>query len=311
MSSNDWPTENVPEHMQNIHAANLKMHRDRTKDNTDVDIVFQESNPGPSAQSAEQKVPKTVLAHKYIIQSRCNELLTKYPDNVTESGGRTTIKVDSKLDDLTEFTLNEILRYLYAEHITLTSRNTFVVLEFCKTYNLPKLANRCLGYIKRNINEKTVCRILEETIKYQHEDIGKKCEEYIAQNTKKVLEQDNFLKVNKTTVEKIVSMEELHIDEITLFTRCVEWAIKKVKLSDESPEEKGKKLREALGEKVLENIGFPAMTLEEFSSRVVPHKILNDSETVKIYNYIAAPKNKKPHNSSLKFPTRQRQEVKK
>jgi hypothetical protein len=96
-------------------------------------------------------------------------------------------------------------------------------------------------------------------------------------DTDEVLESDNFLQAERTTLVTILEQNDMYISsEVDLFSACLRWAENSIQET-----ESGLSIVETLGP-VFPLIRFRTMTSKEFASTVIPSNMLTDSEALRI-----------------------------
>jgi hypothetical protein len=307
------------DHLEKGHDAIIRV-REKV-----VEVEPKEAEPdtGPGEQhppSASIKYEEKV--HWFILEARCESLtkpINEQPasDKAKAKEGRVEDAADKKVVEINFMerdTLKEIIRFMYYDEATLNRKNAFDIMRFSRNHKMEKLCQLCQRKIQGNITVETVCGILERSICYEEEELREECKAFISAHAKEVISHPTFLEVNEVTLDDICSIDYMNVTELTLFSRCVEWARHKSThdkgRSDAKGQEglKGEELKEKLKLPMeKKRFRFPTMTITEFNQSVVPLAILTEEEAVEVYNYLAWPNPNKPE---IRFTSTPRNETK-
>ena len=172
-------------------------------------------------------------------------------------------------------------RYLYTDEIEVTINNIFSVMYVAKKYLLTTLEDKCMQFI----NADNVCAILEISQKMGGADpgISDQCLDFISQATFTVLQTQAFRKLSKNTLRLILGLHSLSVGERDVFCACWEWA--RSRCQQQEVEANARNIRRVL-HGVLPLIRIPSMTLDEYTSTVVPTNILSAEEEAAVFRYM-------------------------
>ena len=172
------------------------------------------------------------------------------------------------------------------------------VLYAAKKYMLPTLSKRCTEFMERNINEETVCMLLEQSAFFGEDKLKQKCLSYIKRHAEAVLKSEAFARITHRTLLQLVECEKLSTSELAIFQACLTWSQTECVRKDLeiTPENQ----RQVLGN-VLKHIHFPSMPLKDFANVVVKSRILTTEETSLLFEYLTC--DDKP---AVPFPTHKR-----
>jgi len=113
------------------------------------------------------------------------------------------------------------------------------------------------------------------------------CLDYLDKNAKKAFESKAFLKVSQKTVTEVLQRDTLAIKEGDLFEAVCGWG-----------KAKGGTLKTAL-EPYIKYIRFPLFSSKEMATLVTPKGILEPSQTLELFTYIAKKEAKKDSTPEL------------
>jgi hypothetical protein len=146
----------------------------------------------------DNEVP--LKAHKLFLMTASpifHEVLSKTSDDEVVN-----IKLSFKYE-----TMQEICRFAYNDSINLTSDNMLDILDAATKLEMRYLVEKIVGYICKEMNVKTVFKILAVNEKYRNLRINMKCIEFIEKNFAKCIQDPEF---------KTISHENLRM----LLTNC-------------------------------------------------------------------------------------------
>ena len=163
------------------------------------------------------------------------------------------------------------------------------------------LLDKCVCFLKKDINISSVVRLLEYSLLISADELTTECLSYIGNNAWKIVKANGLDGVSEEALKQVVAQDDMRIFEVDLFRTCVRWARGRIAASKtEGLSQEEPNLRIALGN-VFQQIRFPAMSIEEFSSEVVTLDLLTTEEVYEIYKYYSS--RVKP---KCRFPTKQR-----
>ena len=232
---------------------------------SDVKFVVQKAAQGES--ESIQVIP----AHKFVL-SICSPVFeAMFYGELAE----TTDSIE--LPDCEYDSLLELFRYMYSDEVILSGSNVMGVLYLAKKYMVPSLADKCVEYLRNNLDPFNVFSILPSAQKYEERNLMDRCWKVIDQETEEVVKSDGFGTIERSLLEEVVVRDSLDIEEIELFKAVDFWAIKECERQGLAAD--GTTKRRILGEEIIKAIRFPIMADEEdFASVVLDSKILKKEE---------------------------------
>ncbi|KAH7721808.1 TAZ zinc finger family protein [Aphelenchoides avenae] len=161
----------------------------------------------------------------------------------------------------------ELLRFIYTDEAELTDDSLESVLSLADKYLVTDLSNRCV----QHVTPANVCRFLPLAELYA--DLSKHCWGAALNNGDEVLSSEYFLDLPKELLVKLVGSDDLQGDEMTVFSRAIDWA--KRRLEQEGRECEPSSIRAILGD-ALYLIRFPLLDVNDFADGPFASGILND-----------------------------------
>lgn len=167
------------------------------------------------------------------------------------------------------------LKYVYLHQIELTRLDEATeVFSIAHKYEVPCLEKICEKYIIANICPEQACSVFSFAKLYNNTKIMVKVIDVITKETEKVLKCQDFLEAQLETVEFIMRKEDLKVEsEIVLLEALEKYTIKN-------------KLGRKTVDKMLKQIRFLTLSVEEFNERVMRSRLLTDTEKLAIINNI-------------------------
>jgi len=112
---------------------------------------------------------------------------------------------------------------------------------------------------------------------------------FVERNAEALFQQDAFLQLPKDRLLQLLQSDSLSIDEVDLFKAVMRWGEEYLYRHKQELglEENEKGLQTVLAD-LIPLIRFPMMSMEEFSSEVVPTHVLQSDQQLEIFQYIAA-----------------------
>ena len=228
---------------------------------------------------AESETRKTIPAHKLVLAISSPVFYAMFYGQLAEAKGCVELP-DCEYDSLLEF-----LRYLYSDKANLTGNNVMHVLYLANKYMVPSLAEKCSEFLRKNLSTANVFSILPHARKFEDKDLEERCWEVIEENTEEAVTSDDFVTLERSFIESVVTRERLTIKEVDLFKAVDRWATKESERQGINAD--GESKRRIIGEDTVKAIRFPVMSEKEFVSIVLDCRILNFgemSELMKYYN---------------------------
>ncbi|KAH3792735.1 hypothetical protein DPMN_146234 [Dreissena polymorpha] len=221
---------------------------------------------------------KQIKCHKFILASRSPVFYAMFCGTLAES------KDVICLPDIEPSTLEVFLRYLYNGKIEINAATVLSILYAGKKYDIPGLECKCKAFLNENIDTENVCTVLDQAMLFDDEDLKAKSLEFIIGRSNEVLKSDAFVGMSKSGLQEVLKLDTIDASESELYVACKRWAARRCKAADK--QETDANIRKELGDEVIYQIRFPAMTLEEFTNVVASENILSEREMLNVYRSI-------------------------
>ena len=233
----------------------------------------------PSSINTESESAKKVIpAHRFVLAISSPVFYAMFFGQMAETTDSIELP-DCDYDDLLE-----LFRYFYSDHANLSGSNVMQVTYLAKKYMVPSLVEKCTEYLRDIIDPLNVFSILPHAQKLQVKDLVDRCWKVIEKQTEEAVTSDEFVTLERSVVESVVTREVLNVAEVKLFKAVDRWATKESERQGKTP---GDGKRKILGEDIVRAIRFPLMSQAEFISVVPDCNILTTTEVVdmmKLYN---------------------------
>lgn len=138
--------------------------------------------------------------------------------------------VDTSVESFRRF-----LRYFYSRGIHLSDGNLSDVLYLGEKYEVKECRDECSEYILQNLQESTAILYYEIAVLYELSLIAEICEHIIRSDSKQVLQSENFLHCEQSTLRRLLCMDHLSCAEIDVFGACMAWAAEACKKAYQNP----------------------------------------------------------------------------
>ena len=239
---------------------------------------------------------KIFYAHKYVLGTSSAVFQAMFYGGLAEKN--LIILTDTDNESLEEF-----LRYLYAEECTVTADNVFKILYLAKKYLLSSLHVKCVSFLVINLSAENVLNILEQATHFEEKYLKKRCWMHIISNTKNVVSSDDFNNISQKTLIKLLMQDTLDISELELFQVVLKWI--KFQCSRKELEPTAANQRSVIG-RAIYKFRFFAMSHAEFIQHVSKSGLLTTEELILIYEKFLG-----TDSPSLKWrlPNRKRREI--
>ncbi|XP_015777436.1 PREDICTED: BTB/POZ domain-containing protein 6-like [Acropora digitifera] len=241
---------------------------------SDVKFVVPVSN----GESESREIP----AHKFVLAIKSTVFLAMFYGQGADPSIRSIEVPDCDYESLLE-----LFRFIYSDEVELTGSNVIRVLYLAKKYLVLSLAEKCAGFLRKNLDASNVFSILPCAQTFDDKDLEDRCWEVVDVHTKEALTSDDFVVAERSLVESVVKRQTLTVKEVELFKAVDRWAEKKTE--EQGIVADGNAKRRIIGEEILNEIRFPLMSKNEFVSFVADSKILDMQEVddmIKLYNQV-------------------------
>ena len=233
--------------------------------------------------TGDRESKNVISAHKFVLAISSPVFFAMFYGQMAETKG------SIELPDCDYESLLELFRFMYTDEANLSESNVMQVSYLAKKYMVPSLVGKCAEYLRDSLDASNLFSVLADTQKFEDKDLEDVCWEVIEKKTEEALQSDDFVTVERSVVETIVTREMLSVTEVELFKAVDRWATKE---GERQGTTLGDAKRRILGEEIVKAIRFPLMTAKEFISVVPQCGILTTTEiidVVKHYNGVTTP----------------------
>ena len=251
---------------------------------SDVKFVVRTSDDESETES-KQEIP----AHKFVLSIGSPVFEAMFYGELAET--RDSIE----LPDCEYESLLELFPYMYSDEVNLCGSNVMGVLYLAKKYMVPSLAEKCTKYLQDNLDPSNVFSILPCAQRYEEKNLVDQCWKVIDKQTEAAVKSDGFATIERSLLEEMIARNTLNIEEIELFKVVDLWATKECQRQGLTTG--GKIKRIIIGEKIINEIRFPIMEQDDFTSVVLKSKILTAEEFRNIEEHVSS-------GSTARSPTR-------
>ena len=190
---------------------------------------------------------------------------------------------------------------MYTDDIEMDAGSVMFVLYIAKKYMLNTLSQKCTDFLESQLSADNAAILLDQSLFFDDSDMIVKCLRKIRRNPSASLKADSIAEICQNTLNRILDVERLNIQEIEIFQACKMWANHRCK--DETLEVSGANMRRILGES-LEKIRFPLIPLDLFNSEVVESEILPPADENKLFRYLCPGSTKQKPNLPYSYDER-------
>merc|ERR1719341_230108 len=236
---------------------------------------------------AEQRIP----AHKFVLSvgsavfdAMFNSTLATQEDEIT-------------LPDVEPAAFLALLKFLYSDEVQIGPETVMTTLYTAKKYAVPALEKHCVDFLKRNLSPDNAFMLLTQARLFDEPQLSALCLECLDKNTPEALTADGFTDIDIDTLSAVLDRDSLRVKESKLFTAVLRWSESECQRQALPVTIENK--RSVLG-RVLYQIRFPLMSVEEFAQGPAQSGILTDRETVSLFLHFTV--NPKPPVGFLDVP---------
>jgi len=236
---------------------------------------------------SEQRIP----AHKFVLSvgsavfdAMFNSTLATTEDEIT-------------LPDVEPSAFLALLKFLYSDEVQIGPETVMTTLYTAKKYAVPALEKHCVDFLKLNLSPDNAFMLLTQARLFDEPQLAALCLETIDKHTPEALSADGFTDIDIETLSAVLDRDSLRIKEAKIFSAVVRWS--EAECQRQALPVTSENKRSVLG-RVLNQIRFPLMTVEEFAQGPAQSGILTDRETVSLFLHFTV--NPKPPVGFLDVP---------
>lgn len=202
-----------------------------------------------------------------------------------------------ELPDTSPEIFKDFINFIYTGQITITAGNVGNLLKLSTMYLISILTEKCKQFLEENVDKKNVLKFLDLSSIYELPVLESKCLKIIEQGSSNIIYGLDFIKITRSSLEKIIELESLPCKEIQLFHAIDEWA--EIKCDMQNLEITSDNKRAVLGDIILK-ICYGEMSLNEFGKCASENSPLRSNEIIKILQALAYPFRSSPSDFKLR-----------
>ncbi|CAG2207954.1 BTBD3_6 [Mytilus edulis] len=217
-----------------------------------------------------------IPAHKMILALGSPVFKAMFYGSFPQSEG------DIRIQDITLDTFKIMLKYLYTDHLQLSKDSVIPLLYAAQKYQIAGLISKCENYLQDNLAVNNACTLFSHAKFFTMDKLKTNALKFIAENAMEVFKNDDFLLLSSENLVDIIKLDSLCIPEVEVFRAVLNWV--DFKLTQSKIKIDGESRRDGLlKDGILFTIAIPLLSLEEFTSVVIPSSILTDEEQLQIF----------------------------
>ncbi|XP_078701268.1 uncharacterized protein LOC144927600 isoform X1 [Branchiostoma floridae x Branchiostoma belcheri] len=246
-----------------------------------------------------EEVP--MYAHRLILWARCKGYQRYKRDfwsKVTGMKGIMTIKQPKYKPEV----FKNVLNYLYTGKMTLKDATVFEVLVIAQDMGVPDLQYSCEEHISSQLTVHNACFFLANALSTvptlttkggatEIHPLVTRCLNFIEENAEDCLRTEGFLQLPKEPVIRLVSSDQLALEEEEVWRRVLAWAKYQAKVETApqrwSPEEKARVCQHLSG--VIEHVKLLLIDSKVFAEEVEPTGAVPMELSLERYRIAAVP----------------------
>jgi hypothetical protein len=197
---------------------------------------------------------KKLYAHNSMLNLVSDTFKAMLSDRWTSKNG--VIKIEGyTYDDFKQF-----LTFIYSGECKFTPENIYAMVDMAEFYNVDTFKEACDEYLsKMEYNLENIFQFIDLADKYSMVKLGGLLKRFIKANFSKLVNSDEFLNVENSAVEKLVTLYPVTSEED--FQAIYEWAEKKAKEKSSNAINLNDVIKNELSE-ILPFIKFEQMPLD-------------------------------------------------
>lgn len=168
---------------------------------------------------------------------------------------------DIEINDCDAMTMLSLLRWIYCQELVFVDGQLLPVLQVANKYIVTSLITFVTQKFEE-VDESLVWSVMTYAERFKNSQLEGLCLQFITKNAHSCFGSDDFLQAAAASISKIISNDELAVDEIMLFERCLKWSEAECQAQglDVTPSNQ----REVMNP-FIHSIAFPGMDIKTFS----------------------------------------------
>lgn len=225
-----------------------------------------------------------IPAHKMILALRSPVFKAMFYGSFPQSKG------DIRIEDITLETFQRLVKYLYTDHLQLSKQSVIPLLYAAQKYQIAGLISKCENYLQDNLAVDNACTLFSHAKFFTMAKLRTNALKFIADNAIDVLKNDDFLLLLSEDLVDILKLDSLCVQEVDVIRAVLKWV--DLKLTKSKNKIDGKSRRAVLlKDGILFTMAIPLLSIDEYTSVVIPSGVLTDEEQLQIFKAITIPNN--------------------
>lgn len=157
-------------------------------------------------------------------------------------------------------------------------------------YQIAGIISQCENYLQDNLATDNACTLFSTAKLFTMAKLKTNALKFIADNAAEVFKNDDFLKLLSEDLVDILELDSLCVQEVDVIRTVLKWVDSKLTKSNNRIDGKSRRAV-LLKDDILFTMAIPLLSLEEFTSVIIPSCILTDEEQLQIFKSISIPNN--------------------
>ncbi|XP_052078335.1 BTB/POZ domain-containing protein 6-B-like [Mytilus californianus] len=225
-----------------------------------------------------------IPAHKMILALRSPVFKAMFYGSFPQSEG------DIRIEDITLETFKRLVKYLYTDHLQLSKNCVIPLLYTAQKYQIAGLISKCENYLQDKLAVDNACTLFSHAKFFTMAKLRTNALKFIADDAIDVLKHDDFLLLLSEDLVDILQLDSLCVQEVDIVRAVLKWVDHKLTKSKNKIDGKSRRAV-LLKDGILYTMAIPLLSLEEYTSVVIPSSILTDEEQLQIFKAITIPNN--------------------
>ncbi|CAG2256658.1 unnamed protein product [Mytilus edulis] len=197
-------------------------------------------------------------------------------------------KGDIKIEDIELEIFQRLVKYIYTDHLQLSKQSVIPLLYAAQKYQIAGLISKCENYLQDNLAVNNACTLFSNAKFFTMDKLQTNALKFIADNAIEVLKSEDFLLLPSENLVDILELDSLRAQEVDVIRAVLRWVDHQLTKSKIKVDGKSRRAV-LLNDSILFTLAIPLLSIEEFTSIVIPCGILTDEEQLLIFKAITMP----------------------
>ncbi|CAG2207955.1 unnamed protein product [Mytilus edulis] len=177
---------------------------------------------------------------------------------------------------------------MYTDRLLLSKNSVIPLLYAAQRYQIAGLISKCENYLQDNLAVNNACTLFSNAKFFTMDKLQTNALKFIAENAIEVLKSEDFLLLPSENIVNILELDSLRVQEVDVIRAVLRWVDHQLTKSKIKVD--GKSRRSVLlQDSIIFTLAIPLLSIEEFTSIVIPFGILTDEEQLLIFKAITMP----------------------